>query len=69
MGFSFDTTPVRTEIGQVATVSSKYQQGVTGAEPIEKWRPSFLAELKTAGIEKIATEVEKQVEAWMKANK
>lgn len=68
MGFSFDTTNVRTEVGQISTVSSKYKQGTTGAEPLEAWYPKYLDELKEAGVEKVAAELEKQLNAWVEAN-
>ena len=68
MGFSFDTTPVRTEIGQISTVSSKYKQGARGFEAIEKWRPNYLKELEIAGVEAVRAELEKQLNEWAKKN-
>ncbi len=69
MGFSFDTTPVKNEIAQISTVTGKYKQAVTGAEPLEAWRSNYLAELEEAGVEKVRAELEKQVNEWAKENK
>ncbi len=69
MGFTFDTTPVRTEIGQIQTVSGKYKQGSLGFEPLEAWRPKMMEELEEAGVEKVRAELEKQLNEWAKANK
>ncbi len=69
MGFSFNSDPVRTEIGQISTVEGKYKQAVTGAEPLEAWRDNYLAELETAGVEKVRAELEKQLNEWAKNNK
>ncbi len=69
MGFSFDTAPVRTEIAQISTVSSKYKQGGRGFEPVEAWRPNYLKELEIAGVEAVRAELEKQVNAWAESNK
>ncbi len=69
IGFSFDTTNVRTEIGQISTVGGKYKQGSIGTEPVEAWRPAYLKELEAAGVEKVRKEVERQINEWAKNNK
>lgn len=63
-GFTFDQSAVRTQIAQVATVTSKYKQGDTGAEPASAWRDDYFKELKAAGIDDIKAEVEKQLKEW-----
>lgn len=69
MGFSFDPTDVRTEIAQIATVNGKYTQGIKGFEPLSAWHPKFVEELKAAGVEKVADELERQINEWIKNNR
>ena len=65
MGFTFNAINVRAEIGQVATVTNKYRQGQKGTADLDDWLPLYLSELKEAGIEKVAEEVEKQLNEWV----
>lgn len=68
-GFSFDTTAVANEVSAVNTVVSQYLPGLACGElnPAE-YLPKFQAELKTAGIDSIVAEAQKQVDAWLAAN-
>ena len=68
-GFSFDPTPVSTEIAQCQAVSKEYipilATGVS--DPVTKL-PEFLDKIKKAGGDKIIAEIQKQINAWKKAN-
>lgn len=65
MGFSYDPTPVKTEMASVNSVLKQYLPGLlTGLYDIEKTLPEFQAKLKKAGNDKIIAEMQKQVDAW-----
>ncbi|MBM7565925.1 ABC transporter substrate-binding protein [Paenibacillus sacheonensis] len=69
LGFSFDPTPVKTEIAQLSTVTSQYVPLLdTGAVDPDKMLPEFVAKLKTAGVDRVIAEEQKQIDAW-KASK
>lgn len=68
VGFVFDTTPVRTEIAQLSTVAGKYAELNKGTVDFDKVKDKYVAELKTAGIEKVAAEAQKQIDKFL-ANK
>lgn len=69
LGFSFDPTPVKTEIAQIATVTAQYVPLLeTGSVDPEKVLPEFIDKLKKAGSDKILQEEQKQIDAW-KASK
>lgn len=66
-GFSFDPTPVRTEIAQMSTVQGKYKNQLV--KPASEWRNNYYDDMRKAGIEAVKAEVEKQLKQWQKANK
>ncbi|GGG51989.1 ABC transporter substrate-binding protein [Paenibacillus radicis (ex Gao et al. 2016)] len=69
LGFSFDPTPVKTEVAQIATVTAQYVPLLeTGAVDPEKFLPEFISKLKKAGSDKVIQEEQKQIDAW-KASK
>lgn len=69
MGFTFDTKNVKTEITAVENVCSKYRPGLeTGELDPDETLPKFIEELKTAGIDTIIAEKQKQLDAWAKEN-
>jgi len=69
MGFTFDQTPVKTEIAAVSTASNKYGPPlVQGSVDPEVKVPEFAAAMKKAGIDKVIAEVQKQLDAYMAAN-
>ncbi len=68
-GFSLDQTPIAKEIAQYQTVIQEFkylEKGTTAnyKELLEKRN----AKLKKAGSDKIVAEVQKQLDAWVKAN-
>ncbi|MGO4110829.1 ABC transporter substrate-binding protein [Paenibacillus sp. YAF4_2] len=69
LGFGFDPTPVKTEYAAVSNVITQYEMPLeTGSVDPVKVLPEFIAKLKSAGIEKIIVEKQKQLDAWAQAN-
>ena len=67
LGFTFDATPVKTEIGAVNNVKQQFKGGLeTGTLDPEKVLPDYLSRLKQAGMDKIIAEKQKQLDAWAK---
>lgn len=69
LGFGFDPTPVKTEYAAVTNVITQYKMPLeTGSVDPDKVLPEFIAKLKSAGIDKIIAEKQKQLDEWAKAN-
>lgn len=68
-GFSFDTASIANEVSAVSTVVAQYLPGFACGElnPAE-YLPKFQADLKSAGIDSIVAEAQKQVDTWLAAN-
>ncbi len=68
LGFSFDATPVKTEVAAATNVVNQYKVGLESGS----LDPSLIAEynekLKAAGLDKIIAEKQKQLDEWMAAN-
>lgn len=65
LGFSFDSTPVKTEVASVGNVISQYGIPLeTGSVDPEKVLPEFIKKLETAGIDRILAEKQKQLDEW-----
>lgn len=70
LGFTFDSSMVKTEIASVTNVTSQYLPGLdTGSVDPDKILPEFISKLKAAGIDKIIEEKQKQLDAWVDENK
>lgn len=70
MGFVFDEANVKNEITQMTAVVTEYQSIFTGAvKNPEKLLGERNAKLKSAGIEKVQAELQKQIDAWRAENK
>ncbi|MEC0266361.1 ABC transporter substrate-binding protein [Paenibacillus anseongense] len=70
LGFNFNTESVKTEITAVTNVVNQYQKGLeTGTLDPDKALPDYNAKLKSAGIDKIIQEKQKQLDAWVSAKK
>ncbi|GAA3404535.1 ABC transporter substrate-binding protein [Paenibacillus hodogayensis] len=68
LGFSFDTSPVKTEIAALMNVTSQYATSLeTGSVDTKKVLPQFIEKLKIAGIDKVIAEKQKQLNAWAAA--
>ncbi|MEK4460590.1 MULTISPECIES: ABC transporter substrate-binding protein [Paenibacillus] len=69
LGFSYDSSKVKTEIANVNNVIDQYRPGLdTGSMDPDKYLPVFNAKLKAAGLNKIIAEKQKQLDAWYAAN-
>jgi putative aldouronate transport system substrate-binding protein len=69
LGFSFDQTPVKTEIAQCTAIVAEYKPLLlTGTVDPEKKLPEMLEKLKKAGSEKIIAELQSQIDKF-KASK
>ncbi|MGM0880766.1 MAG: ABC transporter substrate-binding protein [Bacillota bacterium] len=69
LGFTFNADAVKTEIAAVTNVQNQYKIALeTGTvDPVAKL-PEFIKQLKTAGIDKIIAEKQKQLDAWAGAS-
>ncbi|MDQ6419511.1 ABC transporter substrate-binding protein [Paenibacillus sp. LHD-117] len=70
LGFTFNADAVKTEIAAVTNVQNQYKVALeTGMiDPASKL-PEFIKQLKSAGIDKIVAEKQKQLDAWAAASK
>jgi putative aldouronate transport system substrate-binding protein len=70
LGFMWDSSPVKTEYAAVVNVREQYRAALeNGLVDPEKTLPEFLSKLKSAGIDKIIAEKQKQLDEWAQANK
>ncbi len=67
-GWVFNTKPVRDEIAKMMLVKEKYSMSGNGSEPPESYLDSYIAELKAAGVYKVAAEAQKQFDEWRGKN-
>lgn len=69
LGFSFDPEPVKTELANCNSVVSEYSIMLqTGSVDPDKILPEFLSKLKSAGVDKLLAEEQKQIDQWKKDN-
>jgi putative aldouronate transport system substrate-binding protein len=65
MGFSFTVDPVKTEAAAVQNVKDQYKIGLeNGTLDPDKYLPEFISKLKSAGMDKIIAEKQKQLDEW-----
>jgi putative aldouronate transport system substrate-binding protein len=64
-GFSFDLEPVKTEVANMKSVFDEYMPALTTGtvSPSEKY-DEFINKYKKAGLEKVITEVQRQLDEW-----
>lgn len=67
-GFNFDTSVVQTEMAQLASVDSEFQNGYYYAEDFEAYCQEYYEKQKVAGIEKIVEEFQRQIDEWKLTN-
>ena len=69
IGFAPDTEPISVEISNCKAVLGEYinalQQGLVGMEEYD----AFISKLKTAGSDKIVSELQSQLDKWLSKNK
>ncbi|MDB5055311.1 MAG: sugar transporter substrate-binding protein [Bacilli bacterium] len=70
LGFTFNSEPVKTEIAAVNNIAKQYDPSLTsGSVDPDVKIPEYLAKLKAAGIDKIITEKQAQLDKFLAANK
>ncbi|MDR1533472.1 MAG: ABC transporter substrate-binding protein [Clostridiales bacterium] len=68
LGFTYDSAPVRNELTAAINVFNQYGPGLeTGTVDPETELPKLIDALKTAGIDKIIAEKQRQLDAWKAA--
>ena len=65
-GFSVNLTNVATEVAKVNSVKSEYAYTSLGAEDPEPLLKEFNEKLKTAGIDTVKEEIQKQLDEFVK---
>lgn len=66
IGFVPNLTNIQSEIANVQNVMDEYKaKREYGTDPVNTWYDSYIADLKTAGIETIRDEMQTQVDAWL----
>ncbi|WP_419872494.1 ABC transporter substrate-binding protein [Candidatus Pristimantibacillus sp. PTI5] len=68
LGFSFDSSPVKTEIAAVANVNNQYKAGLESGTIDPAKLDEFISKLKSAGLDKIIAEKQKQLDQWAAEN-
>lgn len=70
LGFSFNTESVSTEVAAIANVMKEYEAIiVTGSVNAEETLAEMNKKLKDVGLDKVQTEMQKQLDEWSKNNK
>ncbi len=68
LGFAMDYTNVSSEVSQCTSVINEYKNALTtGSVDIEDAYDTFISNLKTAGIDKLVAEAQKQMDAFLAA--
>lgn len=66
LGFTFDSEPVKSEVGALANVLREYQKMLeTGSVDLDKELPKFIAAQKSAGLDKVIAEKQKQLDEFL----
>jgi len=68
LGFSFDSSPVKTEVAAVLNVNNQYKAGLESGTIDPSKLDEFVRKLKDAGLDKIVAEKQKQLDEWAQAN-
>ncbi len=69
LGFVWNASPVKNEVAAVTNVKEKYFTALEcGSVDPETTVPQFISELKSAGIDTIVAEKQRQLDEWAKAN-
>lgn len=70
LGFTFDSEPVKSEVGALANVLREYQKAIeTGSVDLDEALPKFIAAQKSAGLERVIAEKQKQLNEFLKGRK
>lgn len=67
LGFVLNTDSIKTEISQISAVNTEYSRVIAnGVRNPDEFMDEYRAKLKTAGIEKVKEEIQKQVDEYWK---
>ncbi|MBB3128192.1 putative aldouronate transport system substrate-binding protein [Paenibacillus rhizosphaerae] len=70
LGFTYNSEPVKTELAAIQNVVQQYSKALeTGTLDPDVNLPKFNAALKSAGIDKVIAEKQRQLDAWAASNK
>ncbi|MBP1995354.1 ABC transporter substrate-binding protein [Paenibacillus eucommiae] len=70
LGFMYNPAPVKTELSAINNVIQQYSMGLeTGTLDPDETLPKFIAALKSAGIDKVIAEKQKQLDEWAASSK
>lgn len=70
LGFNFDTTKVTTELASIQNVKGEFWSALmTGTVDPEEFLPKAIEKFKTAGLDKVIAEAQRQLNEWKAANK
>jgi putative aldouronate transport system substrate-binding protein len=68
LGFSLNPDPIKTELAQCQSAIDEFSSGLfTGAVDPEVVLPQLNAKLKSAGLDKVLAEIQKQINTWKKS--
>lgn len=69
MGFSLDNSAISAELGNCETVIKEYLDSIQyGTLDPEETVPKLISGLKTAGVDTVLTEIQKQIDEWWEKN-
>lgn len=66
-GFRFDSSPVQAEMANISTVKKEFEPFLRGAADPDEYLPKFREALKSAGIDRVIEEQQKQLDVFLKA--
>lgn len=70
LGFSFDQEPVKNEVSAIYNVSKEFDTGLqTGTLDPDTYLPKYIDKMKSAGLDKVITEAQKQLDEWAQTKK
>lgn len=67
-GFVFDQEPVKAQLAQINAIDTEYLPIFSGAVDYTAKEAEYQDKLKKAGSDAVIAEIQKQVDAWAKAN-
>lgn len=67
-GFTFDPSPVQSELAQLSAATAEFTNMEYVTDDIDKLIADRTEKMKSAGLDRVVEEVQKQVEAWAEAN-
>jgi putative aldouronate transport system substrate-binding protein len=68
LGFSLNPDPIKTELAQCQSAIDEFSSGLfTGAVDPNVVLPQLNAKLKSAGLDKVLAEIQKQINTWKKS--